>query len=173
MLLAWPLLSRLVQGSLAAHVWLVACLLWPVWNCSRWWWRCVVKPTIQVSLYSMESPTVLSTPSVMHRRGGCDVLPSEGPFVMLQGRLGWAFGVLYVSCVQCGKDLLLVSGSIVFLNAVPYRCIWNARLWNSGYCICSRWPFCLVVEMLLDGNGLVVAFLTAFILNINSMLCLC
>lgn len=30
------------------------------------------------------NPTVLCTPSVMHRRGGCDVLPWKGPCVMLQ-----------------------------------------------------------------------------------------
>lgn len=38
--------------------------------------------------YSMETPTVLCTPSVMHRRSGCDVLPLERQFVTLQRRRG-------------------------------------------------------------------------------------
>lgn len=61
----------------ASSVWLVACLLWPLWNCSRWWWRCVVELLTQVS--------VRHTP--------------PRPRVRLW-RVRWA-DILYVSCIQC------------------------------------------------------------------------
>lgn len=105
----------------ASSVWLVACLLWPLWNRSRWWWRCVVELITQVSVRHPPPPSPGCDESEC---AGCDV--SDGPT-----EFSSACPVCLVHSVSvrmCWRFLVQTC----FLDAVQYLSVLNARLWNSS-----------------------------------------
>lgn len=117
----------------ASSVWLVACLLWPLWNRSRWWWRCVVELITQVS--------VRHPPPSLSRvwRVGARWL----------WRVRWADWVQFsLSCMSralsVSEDVLAVSGSNVFFGCSSvlerFKCT-ALKLFSS---------FDLVQEMWMD-----------------------
>lgn len=86
-------------------------------NCSRWCWRCVVEPLIQVS----EGPALLYSPE-------CRV--SCGPI-----EFSSACPVCLVHLVPISSSNVDVVFFLCFMDAVQYWSILNARLKYSWYCI--------------------------------------